>query len=381
MAMIPFNIPHVSGEEQGYVVDAIARNQLAGGGFYTQKVEEWLCQYTGATKTLLTSSCTHALEMCALLCDIQPGDEVILSSFNFVSAANAFALRGARIVFVDIRPDTMNVDEQLLESAITPRTKAIVIMHYAGIACEMETISKIAEKHQLWLIEDAAHCMDAYYKDQHLGTIGHLGALSFHATKNIQCGEGGALLINDPRLAKRAEIIREKGTNRSSFIRGEVDKYSWVDLGSSYLMSELGAAYLYGQLQSLQQVTKRRMELWSTYQSTLHPIAALQTPNIPEHCRPNGHIFYLLCQSPKKQQELLHYLKQQGIQAYFHYVALHQSTLTNVAIQFFGADRYTSTLSNCLVRLPIYTQLSTERLQYILRAITHFYEPHFENAQ
>lgn len=356
--IIPFHIPFVSGEEEGYLKEAVQRGEFSGDGYFTQRSEQWLERFTHAGKVLLTSSCTHALEMCAMLCDIQPGDEVIMPSFNFVSAANAFALRGAKIVFVDIRPDTMNIDEQLIGQAINSRTKAIVVVHYGGIACEMEAIMDLAEKHGLTVIEDAAHCIGAYYKGQHLGTVGHLGTISFHASKNIHCGEGGALLINDSKLVQPAEVIREKGTNRKAFIRGMVEKYSWVALGSSYLTSELNAAFLFGQLSYIERVNACYFNLKAKYKERLSCLGRLEFVSTPSHCSANGHIFYIKCKDREERDSLQLFLGRQGIEAYFHYVPLHSSPAGIHNGWFAGMDKYTSIESSRLLRLPVFFAFS-----------------------
>ncbi|GLR19014.1 dTDP-4-amino-4,6-dideoxygalactose transaminase [Portibacter lacus] len=347
---IPFNEPLVIGTEERYIKDAIARKEFSGQGYYTRSCEKKLEGYTKASKVLLTSSCTHALEMSALLLDIQHGDEIIMSSFNFVSAANAFVLRGAKIIFVDIRPDTLNIDEKLIEAAITPKTKAILVMHYGGVPCEMDYIMQLADRYQLKVIEDAAHCIGSFYNGRHLGTIGHLGTLSFHATKNIQCGEGGALLINDHSYTERAEIIREKGTNRQNFIQGKVDKYTWVDIGSSYLMSELTAAFLYGQLLEIDSVTRKRLEIWKTYKEGIkHEKTAIETGN--------GHIFYIICKSLNDRNLLVEKLNNVNISAYFHYLPLHKSHEGKRSSIFNGKDNYTTYISECVLRLPLYNTL------------------------
>ena len=367
--MIPFNIPYISGDEAQFIEEAIQGRNLAGDGHFTKKCQQFLGDFTKSPSVLLTSSCTHALELSALLCDIQPGDEVIMPSFTFVSSANAFALRGAKIVFVDIRPDTMNINENLIEAAITKKTKAILLMHYAGVTCAMNEIMAIAKKHQLFVIEDAAQCIDAHYHEKHLGTIGHLGTFSFHSTKNIHCGEGGALLINDKRLIERAEIIREKGTNRKSFLRGEVDKYSWVDIGSSYLMSELNAAFLYAQLLKVKEVTRKRMELWNTYFQHFSK-TDMETMNIVSGH--NGHIFYLKCKNKEERTELIQFLKNNQINSVFHYVPLHSSLAGEKAGIFYGNDIHTTRESEKLLRLPLYYDLENpEQISYYVNQFFH----------
>lgn len=356
--MIPFNTPYISGEEQAYISDAIQRRNLSGEGFYTKACQRQMEAFTGAGRVLLTPSCTHALELSALLMNLAAGDEVIMPSFTFVSTANAFVLRGAIPVFVDIRPDTMNIDETLIEAAITPKTKAIAVMHYAGVACEMDTIMAIAQKHELLVVEDAAQCVGAYYKGKHLGTIGHFGTFSFHSTKNIHCGEGGALLLNDQRFVEQAEIIREKGTNRNQFLRGEVDKYSWVELGSSILMGELNAAFLYAQLQQIEVVTAKRTAIWKHYFEWLNTEKnTFDLPMVPEGCVHNGHIFYLKCRDAEERQSLISFLQKKEIASVFHYVPLHSSPGGKSFGRFAGSDHYTTSESERLLRLPLFFDL------------------------
>ncbi|WP_042471122.1 dTDP-4-amino-4,6-dideoxygalactose transaminase [Bacillus ndiopicus] len=356
--MIPFNKPPVIGREIEYIQDAIENGHLCGDGKYTRLCHEWLEKNTGAKKALLTTSCTHALEMTALLLNIQPGDEVIMPSYTFVSTANAFVLRGAKIIFVDIRPDTMNIDETKIEAAITSKTKVIVPVHYAGVACEMDTIMEIADRYNLFVVEDAAQGLMAKYKGKMLGTIGHLGTYSFHETKNFVSGEGGALLINDKRFIERAEIIREKGTNRSQFFRGQVDKYSWQDVGSSYLPNELTAAYLFAQFENIQMLHKERLEIWTSYYEELKNIKQFELPFIPNECEHNGHIFYLKVRDLEERTKLMNYLKQNEIQSTFHYVPLHSANAGLKYGIFRGEDNFTSSESERLVRLPLYFGLS-----------------------
>lgn len=368
---IPFNVPYISGEETQYIVDAIERKNLAGDGFYTKSCQDKLINITDAKHVLLTPSCTHALELSALLLDLKKGDEVIMPSFTFVSTANAFVLQGAVPVFVDIRPDTMNIDEKLIENAITSKTKAIVVMHYAGVACEMDTIMDIADQYSLFVIEDAAQCIGATYKGKHLGTIGHFGTFSFHSTKNIHCGEGGALLINQNQFIQRAEIIREKGTNRNQFLRGEVDKYSWIDIGSSILLGELSAAFLYAQLLDVVKVTKRRQVLWNTYYDLLSgKIDDDMLPTIPRECRSNAHIFYLKCKDIEERQALIKYLKRKNIATVFHYVPLHSAPAGLGFGRFYGKDEYTTVESEKLLRLPLYYDL--ENVEIIAKEVVNF---------
>lgn len=375
--MIPFNKPFIGGEEIKYIEKAIAHGNLSGDGYFTEQCSRFLQSFINCPSVLLTPSCTHALELAALLIDVQPGDEVVMSAFTFVSSANAFVLRGAKIVFVDIRPDTMNIDEMLIESAITAKTKAIVVMHYGGVACEMDEIMAIATKYNLIVIEDSAHCIDTYYKEKHLGSIGHLGALSFHSTKNIHCGEGGALLINDRQFIDRAEIIREKGTNRKSFLRNMIPKYSWVDIGSSYLQSELNSAFLYAQLNKLEFVSKRRRSIWNQYLNSFLDKELnehFEIPKIPMNCFHNGHIFYLKCQDHEERQDLINSLITKGIYTAFHYVPLHSSKFGKVHGRFSGQDNYTSVESNRLLRLPIYPDLSQDEVQKIIDVLISEYK-------
>ncbi|SUT99783.1 TDP-4-oxo-6-deoxy-D-glucose transaminase [Actinobacillus lignieresii] len=373
---IPFNKPPIVGTELGYMQQAMASGKLSGDGFYNRRCERWLENQFGTAKALLTPSCTAALEMAAILIDIQAGDEVIMPSYTFVSTANAFVLRGAKIVFVDIRPDTMNIDETKIEAAITPKTKAIVPVHYAGIACEMDTIMAIAEKYRLYVIEDAAQAAMSFYKGKALGTIGHFGCYSFHETKNYSAGgEGGALLINDDRFIARAEVIREKGTNRSQFFRGETDKYTWRDLGSSFLMSELQAAYLYAQLEVAQHIKQTRLAVWQRYFEVLRPFAEqgrLELPTCPPECEQNGHLFYLKWRNSDERNDFIERLKQHGILAVFHYVPLHSSPAGKRFGTFIGEDRFTTSESERLVRLPLFYNLQPQESDKIIRVILEF---------
>lgn len=372
---IPFNRPSLVGPELKYMQQAVAEGHLSGDGVFTKKCHYLLEQELGVAKALLTTSCTHALEMAALLLDIQPGDEVIMPSFTFVSTANAFVLRGAIPVFIDIRPDTLNLDETQLESMITPRTRAVVVVHYAGIACEMEPILEIARRHQIAVIEDNAHGLFGKYKGQHLGSFGNLATQSFHETKNFQCGEGGALLINDAQYVERAEILREKGTNRSRFFRGQIDKYTWVDIGSSYLPSELLAAFLYAQLEARQQIQQRRQQIWEHYHTALvvwGSRCGIQFPTIPAHCDPAYHMFYLLWPSLAQRQAFLAYLKAHEILAVFHYLPLHLAPMG----QHFGGKAgqcpVTEDISDRLVRLPFYNSLTDDDLNLVIETIMQF---------
>lgn len=374
--IIPFNKPYVSGREQVYINQLIESGlKLSGDGIFTERVSNQIQNLTGAEKVLLTTSCTHALEMAALLLDIKSGDEVIMPSFTFVSTANPFVLRGAKIVFVDIDPNTMNLNVDLIEEAITPKTKAIIPIHYGAVACEMDRIMGIAEAHKLFVIEDAAQCIDSYYKGRHLGTIGHLGAISFHDTKNIHCGEGGCLLVNDHNLLERAEIIREKGTNRALFLRGEIDKYSWVDKGSSYLPSELNAAFLLAQLEHVKEVTKYRVSLWSKYLASLQPLidqCKIECQVIPDNCMHNGHIFYIKLQDIEERQRVINYLKNQEISSVFHYVPLHSAHAGGTFGRFNGNDVYTTAESERLLRLPMWYGLDIE-FEKIIKSLTSYY--------
>jgi len=374
--MITFNKPLITGFEEKYLKEAIHSNFLCGDGLFTKRCNESLKFLTQSKKVLLTTSCTHALEMAAILIDIKPGDEVIMPSFTFVSTANPFVLRGAKIIFVDIRIDTMNIDENKIERAITNKTKAIVPVHYAGVACEMDTIMSIANKYNLFVIEDAAQAIYSTYKGKPLGSIGHLGTISFHETKNIHCGEGGALLINDEKYIERAEIIREKGTNRSKFLRGQIDKYSWMDIGSSYLPSELNAAFLFAQLENVKNVTAKRLEIWEMYYDNLSSLAKkgfIELPTIPENCIHNAHMFYIKVFDIKQRQNLIDFLKKNDVQAIFHYIPLHSSIKGLEIGTFNGNDDCTTKESERLLRLPLHYSLSSENVNYITSLINGFY--------
>lgn len=375
--MINFNVPPFLGDEMKYVIDAVENNRkICGDGPYTKKCNELMENKFQCSKVLLTTSCTHALEMAAILSDIQQGDEVIMPSFTFVSTADAFVMRGAKIVFVDIRPDTMNIDENKIEEAITDKTKAIVPVHYAGVACEMDKIMQIANKYGLIVIEDAAQGVISSYKGQALGTIGHFGCYSFHETKNYSMGEGGAILINDSKFIERAEIIREKGTNRSKFFRGQVDKYTWVDLGSSYLPSDINAAYLYPQLLNADMINNNRLESWNIYYENLKELEdknKISLPKIPKECKHNAHMFYIKCKNIEERQELIEFLKDNGILAVFHYIPLHSSPAGVKFGEFNGEDRYTTSESERLLRLPMYYNLSKDTIIYIVNKIKEFY--------
>lgn len=368
---IPFNQPHEHGPELEYIRDAIRRAHLSGDGHYTRKCHELLMERTGAKKVLLVHSGTAALEMAALLIDCRPGDEIIMPSYTFVSTANAFVLRGAVPVFVDIRPDTQNMDETLIEAAITERTRAICVVHYAGVACEMDAIMDIARRHCLYVIEDAAQGVGSFYKGRRLGSIGHLGCYSFHETKNVISGEGGALLLNDDSLAERAEIIREKGTNRSRFFRGQTDKYTWVDIGSSYLPGEMTAAYLFAQLESEMEINEERLKWWNMYHRALEPLekeGVLKRPCIPENCTNNAHMYYILLPSLEERSLLMDKLKEQGVTSVFHYIPLHSSPAGVRFGRSHGDLPHTDRTSDTLLRLPLYYDLGEEGCLRVLKA-------------
>lgn len=375
--MIPFNAPPVVGTELDYMQAAMSSGKLCGDGGFTRRCQQWMEQHFGSPKVLLTPSCTASLEMAAILLDIQPGDEVIMPSFTFVSTANAFVLRGAVAVFVDIRPDTMNIDETKIEAAITDKTRAIVPVHYAGVACEMDTIMALAKKHNLFVVEDAAQGVMSSYKGKALGTIGHIGCFSFHETKNYTAGgEGGATLINDPALIDRAEVIREKGTNRSQFFRGQVDKYTWRDIGSSYLMSDLQAAYLWAQLEAAELINQRRLALWQNYSEALQPLAdagRITLPTIPEDCVHNAHMFYLKLQNIQQRSEFISYLKEAEIMSVFHYIPLHTCPAGEKFGRFVGEDRFTTKESECLVRLPLFFNMSDVNQRTVITTILSFF--------
>lgn len=376
--MIPFNKPPYTGNEDRYVLQAMRSPKISGDGELGKACQAWFQERTLCKKALLTPSCTHALEMAALLVDIQPGDEVIMPSYTFVSTANAFVLRGARIVFVDIRPDTMNIDERLVEAAITEKTRVIVPVHYAGVACNMDAFLDIASRHGLCLVEDAAQGMMASYKGRPLGAMGHLGAYSFHETKNYTSGgEGGLLLVNDERFVSRAEILREKGTNRSQFFRGMVDKYSWVDVGSSYLPSELQAAYLWGQLERAEDVSRARMAVWSSYYEGLSPLQALgkvDLPVVPDDCSHNAHMFYLKVAGLEERTSLIAHLGRSGVQAVFHYVPLHSAEAGSRFSRFHGDDSFTTRESERLVRLPLWYGMARAQVDQVIDAVLDFFK-------
>lgn len=374
--MIRFNVPPFTGKETEYIEKAIRDMKISGDGEFTRKCSSWLEEHTKAPVALLTTSCTHATEMAALLAQIKPGDEVIMPSYTFVSTADAFVLRGATAVFVDIRPDTMNIDETKIEAAITERTKAIVPVHYAGVSCEMDTIMDIARRHGLLVIEDAAQGLMSTYKGQALGTIGDYGCFSFHETKNYSMGEGGALLIHDESNREMAEIIREKGTNRSKFFRGEIDKYTWVEAGSSYLPSDMNAAYLWAQLEKAQEIYDDRMNSWNMYYNLLSPLAEegfLNLPIIPEDCVHNAHMFYIKAQNLEERSALIAFLRNNDISSVFHYIPLHSAPAGKKYGRFNGEDRYTTVESERLTRLPLYYGLEPDNVEMICNKIMEFY--------
>ncbi len=371
--MIPFNKPPYTGLEDKYVLEAMRSSKMSGDGAFTLLCQEWFERQAGCKKALLTPSCTQALEMAAILLDIQPGDEVIMPSYTFVSTANAFVLRGAKIVFVDIRPDTMNIDENLIEAAITSKTKAIVPVHYAGVACEMDAIMDIAARHELFVIEDAAQGMMSTYKGRALGSIGHMGAYSFHETKNYTSGgEGGLLLINDERFIERAEIIREKGTNRSQFFKGMVDKYTWVDIGSSYVPSELQAAYLYAQLVNVNEINEARLNSWKFYFSELQDLQfqkKLELPQLPSAITHNAHMFYIKLKDLGRRSRFIEMMRGEGVSSVFHYVPLHSSPKGKCFGIFHGTDTYTSRESERLIRLPIWYGMTDQEREKVVQAV------------
>ncbi len=375
--MINFNVPPYTGKEMEYIKECVTNQKICGDGAFTKKCNEWIEKKTGTTKCLLTTSCTHALEMAALLSQIQPGDEVIMPAFTFVSTADAFVMRGAVPVFVDIRPDTMNIDEALIEAAITDKTKAIAPVHYAGVACEMDKIMELARKYNLFVIEDAAQGIMSSYKGKALGTIGDFGCFSFHETKNYSMGEGGALLIQKEEYVEEAEIIREKGTNRSKFYRGQIDKYTWVNFGSSYLPSDMNAAYLYAQLEMAEEINDSRLACWNRYYSNLKPLAdegKIELPVIPDGCVHNAHMFYIKTKDIEERTELIAFLKSKDIMSVFHYIPLHTAPAGLKYGRFHGEDRYTTRESERLTRLPMFYGLTMEQVDYISEQIKSFYQ-------
>lgn len=374
--MITFNVPPCAEKAMDYIQECVKNQKICGDGAYTRKCNEWIEEKTGTAKCLLTTSCTHATELAALLADIQPGDEVIMPAYTFVSTADAFVLRGAVPVFVDIRPDTMNIDEKLIEAAITEKTKAIVPVHYAGVACEMDTIMDIAKRHNLFVIEDAAQGIMATYKGKALGAIGDFGCYSFHETKNYSMGEGGALLIQNEKDIEDAEIIREKGTNRSKFYRGQIDKYTWVNYGSSYLPSDMNAAYLYAQLEIADEINNARRACWDRYYENLKPLAQagkIELPYVPEECVHNAHMFYIKAKDIEERSALIEYLKEHGVHSVFHYIPLHTAPAGIKFGRFNGEDKYTTKESERLTRLPMFYGLTLEQVDYICEEVKNFY--------
>lgn len=374
--MINFNVPPVTGDEIKYIEDAIKERKICGDGKYTRMCSEWFMQQTGAKGVLMTTSCTHATELAALLCNIREGDEVIMPAYTFVSTADAFVLRGAKAVFVDIRPDTMNINETLIEEAITEKTRAIVPVHYAGVSCEMDTIMDIAQRYNLYVIEDAAQGVMSTYKGKALGTIGDMGCYSFHETKNYSMGEGGAILLKEKDKLELAEIIREKGTNRSKYYRGQIDKYTWVEVGSSYLPSELNAAYLWAQLLKADNIYNSRMAIWNKYYDSLKPLADvgnIEVPYIPDGCKHNAHMFYIKAKNLEERSRLISFLKENGVMAVFHYIPLHTAPAGLKYGRFHGKDEYTTKESERLVRLPLYYNMQEQDVEAVIKLVKKFY--------
>lgn len=374
--MINFNVPPYTGKEMEYVMQCVENRKICGDGPFTKKCNEWIEKKTGTGKCLLTTSCTHATEMAALLADIKPGDEVIMPAYTFVSTADGFVLRGATPVFVDIRPDTMNIDENKIEAAITEKTKAIVPVHYAGVSCEMDKIMELAKKYNLMVIEDAAQGIMSTYKGKALGTFGEFGCFSFHETKNFSMGEGGALLIRDQKYVEEAEIIREKGTNRSKFFRGQIDKYTWVNYGSSYLPSDMNAAYLYAQLELADEITEHRLLLWNRYYERLLPLAEagrIELPVIPKGCEHNAHMFYIKARDLEERSAFIDFMAKKQIKCVFHYIPLHTAPAGQKFGRFHGEDVYTTKESERLVRLPMYYKLTLEEVDGICDQIIRFF--------
>jgi len=374
--MINFNVPPFTGKELEYIKEAVEFGKISGDGKFTRKCSAWIRERFMVNQAYLTTSCTHALEMAAVLSGVTRGDEVILPAYTFVSTADAFVQRGARLVFVDIRPDTMNIDERLIEEAITEKTKVIVPVHYAGVSCEMDTIMEIAGRHQLKVVEDAAQGVDSYYKGRPLGTIGDFGCYSFHETKNYSMGEGGAIVFQNKNQAEAAEVLREKGTNRSKFFRGQIDRYTWVDYGSSYLPSDLNAAYLWAQLEMADEITKNRMETYTYYDEELRDLAIqgyIEQPFIPDTAVHNAHMYYIKVQDLDTRSRLIAYLQERGIRSVFHYVPLHTSPAGKKFGEFYGEDRYTTKESERLLRLPMYYKLAKDDREYVAEAVKNFF--------
>lgn len=374
---IPFNKPHLTQKELGYISHAHSLGQLAGDGFYTKKCHALIEESIGCKKCLLTHSCTAGLEMMAILSGVKPGDEVIMPSFTFVTTASAFVMRGAVPVFVDIRKDTLNIDEKIIEDAITSKTKAIVVMHYAGISCEMDTINKIAKKHNILVLEDAAQGFLSQYKGRYLGTLGDMAAFSFHETKNIISGEGGALIVNNKKFIDRAEVIRDKGTNRSKFMKGQVDKYTWVDIGSSYLPGEITAAFLCAQLEDASKITKKRIEIWNKYHKKLENLeknGLIKRPFIPSYAKHNGHLYYIISKNPEVRNKLIDFLKKRSIYAPFHYVPLHSSPAGKRYARFAGTMEVTDRVANTLIRLPLFYDIKNKEIEHIVQSICDFFQ-------
>lgn len=375
--MIPFNVPPVTGDELTYIKKVIENHKLCGDGMFTKICHEWMEKRFGAQKVLLTTSGTTALDMALLLCDLKPGDEVILPSFTFSSTATAPVLAGAKLVFVDIRPDTMNIDETKIEAAITEKTKVIIAVHYAGVSCEMDTIMSIAHKYKLKVVEDAAQGVMSQYKGRALGTIGDFGCYSFHETKNYSMGEGGALLINNPIYNERAEILREKGTNRARFFRGQVDKYTWVDFGDSYLPSELNAAYLWGQLQHADEINDNRLKSWNEYNEAFKPLAEknlIEIPTVPKECIHNAHMYYIKCKNLEERTAFIEYMRKRDIGCVFHYIPLHSAPAGVKYGYFLGIDKYTTKESERLVRIPLYYGLTNEDRNIVIKEVCNYFE-------
>lgn len=374
--MIPFNVPPFTGREMNYIQEAVNNQKICGDGPFTKRCSAWMEERTGTAKALLTTSCTHANELAVLLLNLQPGDEVIMPSFTFVSSADAYVLRGVVPVFVDVRPDTMNIDENLIEDAITERTKAIEVVHYAGVGCNMDRIMEIARKHNLYVIEDAAQAVNAYYKGKALGSFGEFGCYSFHETKNYSMGEGGALLIRDDKYIDAAEIIREKGTNRSQYYRGQVDKYTWMNYGSSYLPSDMNAAYLWAQLELADEINAKRLTVWNYYNEELKCLVdrgLIEVPYIPEECTHNAHMFYVKTKDLKERTDFIAFMDQKGIMTPFHYVPLHNAPAGRKFARFHGEDKYTTSESDRLVRLPLYYVITEQEMEYVVRMMKEFY--------